>query len=178
MMKSYQDRAAAFIQQGDVARERGRTDEAIRAYREAIDLVPAYGTLHLTIADLLLQTGRFFEAAAAYQDAAGYSPENDRAWTGLGLCRLRLENHADALDAFRSALAANPQNPEANYYCALLLGMQGELKEAEDKLLQALRQRPDWEVQARREASLKPVFDSSKRFESLGRPRKWWEFRK
>lgn len=176
MMKTYQERANAWIEEGNTAREEGRRDAAIHAYREAIELVPAYGTLHMAIAALLLDAGRPAEAADAFRSAAAFAPEHVDAWTGLGKCELMRDHHEEALAAFETAREVDPQNPDACYYSALLLGMRGEIKEAEKRLYTALMQRPAWETQARREASLKPVFESSRRLTALGRPKKWWEF--
>lgn len=174
-MKTHQERANALVQQANHARENGRLDEAIRAYREAIALVPAYGTFNLHIAEMLLEANRLQEAADAYRQVAYADPELETAWVGLGKCLLVLENHEDALEAFQSALDTHSNNADANYYSAILLGMDGEFKEAANRLLKALNQRPGWEAQARREAALKPVFEHSRRLSAFGQAKKWWE---
>ncbi len=174
-MKSYQDRANTFILQANAAKENGQLNEAIRAYKEAMALVPAYKTFNLVIADMLLGARRYSEAADAYLEALGGAPDHEPAWIGLGKCQLLLDDHEQATESFRAALKLNSTNPDASYYLALLSGMRGELKEAETLLLKALKQRPGWEEQARREASLKPVFENSRRLANLGRDKRWWE---
>jgi len=174
-MKSHQERANALVHQANISREKGRIDEAIRTYREAIALVPAYASFHLVIADMLFEAKRYPEAADAYRETIQAVPNHAQAWVGLGQCSLLTDHHDEAGEAFRHALAADQANPEANYYLALLLGMRGEFKEAESLLLTALTLRPAWETQARREASLKPVFENSRRLSRLGTDKKWWE---
>ena len=174
-MKSHQERASALIHQAGAYRANGRIEDAIRTYREAIALVPAYSSFILSIAEMLFEAKRYTEAAGAYREMLQTAPDHARAWAGLGQCLLLQDNHDEAIDAFRSALAADQGSPEANYYLALLLGMRGDFKEAETRLFDALKQRPAWETQARREASLKPVFDNSRRLSRLNQDKKWWE---
>jgi hypothetical protein len=50
-MKTNQHRAHALITQADELRERGKFDEAIAAYREAIRLVPGFASLNLVVGD-------------------------------------------------------------------------------------------------------------------------------
>lgn len=174
-MKSHQERANTLIHQANAFRENGRIEDAIRTYREAIALVPAYGSFRLVIADMLFKANRYPEAADAFRETILSVPDHAQAWVGLGQCLLLLDHHEEALDAFQNALAADPDGPEANYYLAVLLGMRGEFKEAETLLFKALTLRPSWEPQARREASLKPLFDNSRRLTRIGQEKKWWE---
>ena len=174
-MKTHQDRANNLILQANAARENGMLDDAIQAYREAMKLVPAYTSFNLLIGDMLLGEKRYREAADAYRQTVLEIPEHDQAWVGLGQCRLLLEEHDEAIEAFRSGLAANKVNPDAHYYLALLLSMREETKEAETHLLSALQLRPAWEEQARQEASLNAVFENSRRLANLRREKKWWE---
>lgn len=175
-MKTYQERANELIQLGNSAHSNGRVDEAIRAYRSAIDLVPAYGSLHLLIADLLFEAGLREEAEAEYRESVAFEPEHDQAWAGLGRCQL-LNNDLDgAAISIQTALAANPHNPEASYYGALLSARNGDSRAALDRLLSALDARPEWEAQAREEALLAPLFESSRRLKNLAATKRWWEF--
>lgn len=174
-MKTHQDRANNLILKANAAKENGMLDDAIRSYREAMKLVPAYSTFNVVIGDMLQAENRHRDAADAYLRTVLDTPDHDQAWVGLGQCRLLLDEHEEAIEAFRSALAANPSNPDAHYYLALLLSIIDDIKGAETHLLSALKQRPAWEDQARQEASLKPVFENSRRLANLNREKKWWE---
>lgn len=177
-MRTYQERANQLIQQGDQARSQGRIQEAARAYREAIALVPAYGSLHLVIADLYFEQEAYAEAAQVYQAAADFLPQDAEAWAGLGRCRLLLDQRSEALEAFETALKLAPEHPVANYYAAMLHALAGAQPEAEQRLLAVLRIRPAWEERARQDPVLGPLFASSRRLAAVGKPRKWWEVRR
>jgi tetratricopeptide (TPR) repeat protein len=174
-MKTFQERANQLIQQGNTAHARGQTEAAIRAYREAIDLVPAYASLHLVIGDLRFTERNYMEAAEAFEQFVAFEPNHDQAWAGLGQCRLLLDEMDAAAEAFEAALAARPDNVEANYYGAILAAKAGEARTAEDRLHRALTERPSWETQARLEPLLEPLFESSRKLGNLGREKRWWE---
>ena len=89
-MKTNQARAHALITQADDLRQRGKLSDAIAAYREAIRLVPAFGTLNLVVGDMLLQTQRPAEAAEAFQTVLDLMPNHEQAWSRLGQCQLLL----------------------------------------------------------------------------------------
>lgn len=177
-MKTFQERANQLVQQGNAARSRGQVEAAVQAYREAIALVPAYASLNLVIGDMQAEAQRYPEAADAYRSVVAYHPDHDEAWTGLGRCLLLLDELDQAAAAFEAALAANPANVEANYYGALLAARAGDPRTAEERLVLALTQRRDWETRARAEPLLAPLFESSRKLASLGRTKRWWEFRR
>jgi tetratricopeptide (TPR) repeat protein len=175
-MKTFQERANQFIQQGNTARAQGQTEAAIRAYQEAIELVPAYASLHLVIGDLRFEEKNYAGAADAYEQAVAFDPEHDQAWAGVGQCRLMLDDLGGAAEAFEAALAAQGDNIEANYYGAILAAKAGDTRTAADRLLLALTRRPAWEERAREEPLLGPLFESSRKLANIGKEKRWWEF--
>ena len=175
MIKSFQERANTLVQEANTAKNQGRIHDAIRAYREAIELVPAYASLNLVIGDMLFESGDYAGAAEAFQAVVAFDPEHDQAWASLGQCRLLRDDFEGAAEAFAAAQQANPDNVEANYYGAILDAHRGETRRAADKLYQALRLRPSWTDQAQTEALLAPLFESSRKLAVLGREKKWWE---
>ncbi|GAB4580426.1 MAG: hypothetical protein Fur0022_31670 [Anaerolineales bacterium] len=156
-MKTNQARAHTLITQADDLRQRGKLDEAIAAYREAIRLVPAFGTLNLMIGEMLFTLQRPAEAAEAYHALLALAPNHEQAWERLGECQLLLGQLEEAFVSFEKALAFAPQNVEANYYLALLYARRGETQKATACLRQALRLRPQWETQARNDKHLGPL---------------------
>ncbi|HNB54866.1 MAG TPA: tetratricopeptide repeat protein [Anaerolineales bacterium] len=160
-MKTNQARAHALITQADDLRQRGKLDDAIVAYREAIRLVPAFGTLNLVIGDMLFQRQRPAEAAEAFQTVLELMPNHDQAWSRLGQCQLLLGQPEAAFGAFEKALAISSNDVEANYYLAILYMRRGEQKKSIPHLRQALRLRPEWETQARKDKFLSPLVDEA-----------------
>lgn len=159
-MKTNQARAHTLITQADDLRQRGKIDEAIAAYREAIRLVPAFGTLNLVVGDLLFQRQRPAEAAEAYQAVLDITPEHEQAWSSLGQCQLLLSQREEAMISLQKAYALNPKEVEANYYLAMLYAHRGEQKKAREHLRRALQLRPAWEAQAREDRLLRGMVDA------------------
>lgn len=160
-MKTNQARAHALITQADDLRQRGKLSDAIAAYREAIRLVPAFGTLNLVIGDMLLQTQRLAEAAEAFQTLVDLIPNHEQAWSRLGQCQLLLGQPEAAFGSFERGLAISPNDIEANYYLAILYTRRGEQKKAVAHLHKALQLRPQWEAQARQDKFLGPLVDDA-----------------
>lgn len=160
-MKTNQHRAHALITQADDFRQRGRLDDAIAAYREAIRLVPAFGALNLVVGDLLFTLQRCAEAAEAYRAALDALPEEEHAWSRLGQCQLVLGQYEDAQNSLEKVLALNPNNAEANYYLAVMSAHNGDSRKAARHLRRALHLRPQWEAQARAEKRLSGLVDQA-----------------
>jgi tetratricopeptide (TPR) repeat protein len=175
-VKSQQEKANELIARGNDLRERGSLDQAIDAYREAIRLVPAYGSLNLVLGDMLFQRQRYDEAGKAYQATLEFMPNHDQAWARLGQCQLLLEDHESALESFNKALEANSRNGEASYYGAMLYVLNGDRKKAATYLATAVREKPSWEQTAREDPLLRGLFDESRSLANLGRGRPWWQF--
>ena len=167
-MKTNQARAHTLITRADDLRERGRLDEAITAYREAIRLVPAFGTLHLVIGDLLFKLQRPAEAAEAYQAMLEMVPDHEQAWSSLGQCQLLLGQYETAFTSLEKALSLNANDGEAIYYLALL-SARTQSKKAVPYLKKALQLRPQWETQARNDKLLAPLVDEALK-------KKGWQF--
>lgn len=174
-MKTFQERANELIQKGNSAHAQGQTETAIQAYREAIELVPAYASLHLVIGDLRFDEGRYDEAADSFEALVAFDPDHDQAWASLGQCRLMRDDLDGAGEAFDAALAARSDNVEANYYGAILAARAGDQRSAANRLFLALTQRPAWEARAREEPLLEPLFETSRKLARLGREKRWWE---
>jgi tetratricopeptide (TPR) repeat protein len=63
---------------GAALRQQGKLDEAIRQYREAIKIDPAYAPAHYNLANALAQKGQVNEAIGEYQAALKLRPDNER----------------------------------------------------------------------------------------------------
>ena len=88
------------LRRGHVAALRGRTDEAIGAYAEAISLAPDRPLAHISRAGVLVKVGRFDEALAGYERALRLAPRDVAALGGRAEALARLGRRTDAADAF------------------------------------------------------------------------------
>jgi tetratricopeptide (TPR) repeat protein len=173
-MKTQQERANELIARGNDLRARGKLELACDAYREAIRLVPAYGSLAIVLGDMLFELQRYPAAADAYRTALEFMPGHDQAWTSLGKCLLLQDNRPAALDAFTRAIAANPNHGDAHYYGAMLLVLDGNRKQAAAWLQTALAHKPGWQPHARQDPLLNDLFNEFRTLAKRSEGKKWW----
>jgi tetratricopeptide (TPR) repeat protein len=128
---------------GGVAAARGRFDEALAHYKEALDINAAseealYGAAFacLELDDVGAARRYLAQARDACPDAAVFDYVEAKILKAEG-------NTTDAETAYRRLLKAMPNHLHALYECALLVREDGRLEEARTLLDRALRIRPD-----------------------------------
>jgi tetratricopeptide (TPR) repeat protein len=125
------DRARALQTQG-------RAEEALAAYDQALDLVPALAVAWNGKGEVLLQSERYEEAVAAFDQAVQFDGTLATAWHGYGLALAQMEQPRDALEAQEHAVALDPDlAPAWSALGAALtkVGKHGEALEAYEKSL-------------------------------------------
>jgi tetratricopeptide (TPR) repeat protein len=91
---------------GIVYADLGRHEEAIAAYRRAIDLDPEYASPHNNLGDTYLQLGRLEEARAESQERVHLSPDDAlSAQVSLGIIARHRGDDEQATRHFRRAVA-------------------------------------------------------------------------
>ena len=88
------------LRRGHVAALRGKTDEAIGAYAEAISLAPDRPLAHVSRAGVLVKVGRLDEALAGYERALRLAPRDPGALGGRAEVLARLGRRTEAAMAF------------------------------------------------------------------------------
>ena len=88
------------LRRGHVAALRGKTDEAIGAYAEAISLAPDRPLAHVSRAAVLVKVGRLDEALAGYERALRLAPRDQGAIGGRAEALARLGRRTEAAEAF------------------------------------------------------------------------------
>ena len=102
----------------------------------------------------LLELGRAEDALLEVHRALGMNPNDPECLEIEGLCRLRLGEHALALDALGRAIAEAPNSPHAHYLYGFALREAGRSEEAKVPLETALRLDADEPVYLRALAEL------------------------
>ncbi len=123
---------------GNVLMSRDRLDEAIAAYRRAIELDPRYNLPHLNLGDLFFTRQRKIDQAIReYREAIRISPSFDFPHVHLGYALENLGRIDEAIAEYRQAMRLNPRNylPHANL--GWTLGRRGDLNAAEEELRKA-----------------------------------------
>lgn len=140
---------AAFVAHSNLANclfERGRTDEALRHARRALELKPKFAELHNNLGHFLFELGRNDEALACFRAAVELRPKLAAAQFSLAAALLRRgdgDGRAEAEEALQRAIAARPDFVKARITLAGLWIDAGRIDDALPQLDAALRVRPD-----------------------------------
>lgn len=122
--------AAAHALSGQLYARDGESDNAIVAYRAAINLAPEQVSYYLPLIDLLVRNKETEEALELADRVVAVAPDNDEVWRVKAAAHLanaeRLadrgreteEEFAKAIEAAEAATRLNPENAEAYAYLA------------------------------------------------------------
>jgi RNA polymerase sigma factor (sigma-70 family) len=132
-----------WLQLGKILHQMEREEEAIAVYERALLLARKVATQHHVDGLIEVCRWRYEMAAKAFEEAASLEPHNAAHWHALGLTHLRIDCPNAALQAFDEALKIDPRDTVAlirshDALCAL-----GRLREAQRRVILALRLAPD-----------------------------------
>ena len=98
---------------GMVRGRQGRFDQALTAFRRALELRPDYPDALVSLGQTLLMMRRPFDAIPPLERTVALRPSFRAAWTLLGRARGMTGDHAGAADAFGRAVAIAPADTDA-----------------------------------------------------------------
>ena len=104
----------------------GRFDEAIPLLRKLADMAPDDVQVLSDLADVLLFEKWYQEAAEVYERLVELDPGVAGDYYNLGLCYFSLEKWDDALAAWTTALAYEPDDPKTNKGLAVVHWRRGD----------------------------------------------------
>jgi tetratricopeptide (TPR) repeat protein len=107
------DEAAVAYDQGNAARDAGRVDDAIAAYRRAIMLAPELDHPHRRLCAVLAAKGQIADAVAACETALSLAPDSPYDKSALGAALLERGGAGDArrgVDLVRQAAEQLPRD--------------------------------------------------------------------
>jgi arylsulfatase A-like enzyme/Tfp pilus assembly protein PilF len=123
----------------------GDYERAVARMRAVIAEDPNIMDAHLTVGNWLVRLKRVDEAAAAFKQALALKPDDEISLGNLAhlyLSRGKQKDALDALEVFRTALRANPKNPQSWYQLATLYMDTDHLPESESAFKDALSANP------------------------------------
>jgi protein O-mannosyl-transferase len=128
---------------GTFLEDRGRYDEALEHYREAIRLKPDYAEAHTNLGAGLARKGDDAGAIAEYDEALRLKPGDAAAHVNLGLLLQSQGRLDEAISHYHEALLLKPDSAEAHSNLGSALAGKGQLDEAISQYTEALRLKPD-----------------------------------
>ncbi|MCY7382712.1 MAG: tetratricopeptide repeat protein [Microcoleus sp. CAN_BIN18] len=92
---------------GNSLQESGKFNEAVAAYKQAVELNPNFSWSHHGLGDVLLKLEQWEEAVCAYRKTVELNPDFSWSYHNLGDALLKLERWEDAVTAYRCEIALN-----------------------------------------------------------------------
>jgi tetratricopeptide (TPR) repeat protein len=103
---------------GDAYDAAGRTDDAITAYKRAIELKPSFAYYN-NLGGIYGRANKVDEATAAYQKAAEIDPANaGQAWLNCGITLSNVGKYKEAVEPLKKATELDPKSAKAWYLLA------------------------------------------------------------
>jgi tetratricopeptide (TPR) repeat protein len=128
---------------GSLLLQKGRVDEAIDQFQQALDLQPNAADVHSNLGGALLQQGRVEEAIAQLQQALQIQPDSTQAHINLGNALLRKGRVNEAIAQFQRVIELQPGLASAHYNLGGALLQAGRVDKAVARLQRALELQPD-----------------------------------
>jgi tetratricopeptide (TPR) repeat protein len=118
---------------GDAYDAAGRTDDAIAAYKRAIELKPSFAYYN-NLGGIYGRAGKIEEASAAYQKAAELDPaQAAQAWRNFGITMYNANKYKEAVEPLKKSTELDPKNPQSWYLLGtVMVGSMG-FKKVGDK---------------------------------------------
>ncbi|MEG4283442.1 tetratricopeptide repeat protein [Microcoleus sp. A006_D1] len=92
---------------GNSLQESGEFNDAVAAYKQAVELQPDFSWSHHSLGDVLLKLERWEDAVAAYKKAVELNPDFSWSYHNLGDALLKLQRWEEAVAAYRCEIALN-----------------------------------------------------------------------
>jgi tetratricopeptide (TPR) repeat protein len=129
---------------GTALNKKGRTEEAIHHYLEALHIKPNFEEAHYNLGNALNKQGRTEEAIHHYLEAVSTEPDYEEAHYNLGLLLNKEGRTEEAIHHYLEALRIKPDFEKAHNNLGNALDKQGRTEEAIHHYLEALRIKPDF----------------------------------
>ena len=118
---------------GDAYDAAGRADDAMAAYKRAIELKPSFAYYN-NLGGIQGRAGKIDDASASYQKAAELDPaQAAQAWRNFGITMYNASKYKDAVEPLKKSTELDPKNAQSWYLLGtVLVGSMG-FKKVGDK---------------------------------------------
>jgi protein O-mannosyl-transferase len=124
--------------------QKGKVDEALPCFQQALQIRPDYADARNNLGYALLQTGKVDEALLCFQQALQIRPNFADARNNLGYAFLRMGKVDAAATCFQQALQIRPDYADARNNLGVVLMQKGSMAAAAASFQRALQIRPDY----------------------------------
>jgi tetratricopeptide (TPR) repeat protein len=178
LIAKYPKFAEARYQYGRFLMNQGNFASSLHELEVGIKLDPVDPRIHARLGMALFHLGKDGEAERAYKTALAMNPRDYNTWYNLGELNLSIANESDlpsvfskrtreALEAYLTSLANNPDHPEAHFRVGVILNANRQNREAIRHLEFALQADP---------RSVPVMIQLATAWEALGSKTRAWDF--
>jgi len=133
----------AHVMLGNLFTRRNLHQQAVAAYRKAIELNPDYDLAKINLAIAYKEWERYKEASSILEEVVSRQPRNSRANFHLGDVYRRQGMYDKAMKYYKQGIEYDPNSATLNAELGLCYYYQGLQSEAEENLQQALERNPN-----------------------------------
>jgi len=129
---------------GECLAKRGRLDEAIDQFQQALKIAPRYPEIETNLVIALTKKGRTDEAIPHLQALLKENPNDAQAHYNLGNALRKKGDSQGAIAAYEKALSILARYPAAHYNLGIALDQNGQIDEAIAHYREAVREQPNY----------------------------------
>lgn len=137
--KDFPKKAVEEFQKGLKANLQGKTDEAIRGYRKAIEIAPNFYPAHNQLGVAFLKQKNFPAAQGQFEEAIKLNQADANAYFNLGNVFLLTRQYDDAQRLLEEGLRKQPNSGLGHFLLGSVYGRVGKPNEAERALHTAIQ---------------------------------------
>jgi tetratricopeptide (TPR) repeat protein len=127
---------------GVIAHIRGKPDEAMKFFKEAISKNDRYTDAHNNIGVIFMERGDLSAALDQFEAAIQLQPENLDARANAGQALFKMQRYEEAYHQFLTCNEVDPANTGCRLGMALIAGVKGDHAEAEQQALRCTQGDP------------------------------------
>jgi len=130
----------SLVKSAAAARESGKYGDAIRDYKQALELRPEWSEGWWDLGTMQYDRDQYAEAIRSFQNLVKLAPGAGPGWSFLGLCEFEIKDYANSLRDLKKGMSLGEgDDPEltrvAKYHLSLLLIRSGSFDEARHLLV-------------------------------------------
>lgn len=137
--KDFPKKAVEEFQKALKADQQGKTDDAIRGYRKAIELAPNFYPAHNQLGVAFLSRKDFAAAQKEFEEAIKLNQADANAYFNLGNVFLLTRHYDDAQRVLEEGVRRQPNSGLGHFLLGSVYGRVGKLSEAERALHNAIQ---------------------------------------
>jgi tetratricopeptide (TPR) repeat protein len=135
--------SAFWYEQGLALQRGGHHEEAVTAFRRAIELGPDFALAYNELGSVLSDLGRYREAIKALKEAIRLKPDFAQSLNNLGVVYTEMGHYDDAVEPFKEAIRLRPEDVIARNNLGSSYYELGNYKAAIETYSQATTLKPD-----------------------------------